>query len=831
MSKNKRSRSQPGRTLAATPESATTPDHSPAWQRYRRAALVVVVLGLSAIAYDWWTSARPPAVAPAVVPVAKTDAAPDAAVTFVGAKSCAQCHAAESEKWQGSQHAHAMQHATDATMLGDFNNAKFTYNGIVSTFFRRDGKFFVNTDGADGKLADFEIGYTFGLYPLQQYLVAFPDGRMQALPIAWDARPKEQGGARWYHLYPDDHITSTDQLHWTGLNQNWNWMCADCHSTKLDRNYEPANNTYATKWSEINVACEACHGPGSKHVAWAKKGSESISGLKAHPSSKADHPEIDSDPLFADRGLVVALDERKGVTWLPNPETGNAIRSVPLTSKRELGVCAQCHSRRAPFAAGMDHDGRFFETHDVSLLTDHLYFADGQQRDEVYDIGSFLQSKMHAQGVTCTDCHDPHSGTLRAPGNAVCAQCHAPAKYDAKAHTLHASGSAGAQCAACHMPTRNYMVIDARHDHSMRVPRPDLSDKLDTPNACTGCHKDRKPAWAAAAIEHAFGPVRKGFQTFGAALHDANAGAPAAATELTKLVRDPQQAGIVRATAAAELGPYLNSATLPAIEAALADADPMVRGAALDTLLGAPLVERMRLGVALIDDPSRIVRIKAARVLAVAQYEGMAPQMQARFDKVFAEYVASQSANADRPDAHLNLGLFYVERRDPSRSEAEYRAAIALQPDFIPAYVNLADLYRSYGREADAEAVLTTALQKAPGNADLSHALGLLRVREGKVAEALPLLAEATRANPDNARYAYVYGIALHDSGQEKQGIAVLEKALKRFPSNPELLGALAGYARDSGDKARADAYAKRLAALAPPAAEAPPAGDGSRVQ
>ena len=810
MSKKKRHRNQPDNTRSPAPASPASSSPSLSWRRYSWLALGIATLGLAAIAWDAWIGSKPPL--PQVATAAKSVASkPDASATFVGAKACAGCHAGETEKWQGSQHAHAMQHATEATVLGDFDNAKFNYNGIVSTFFRRDDKFFVNTDGADGKLADFEVSYAFGVYPLQQYLVAFPDGRMQALPIAWDSRPKAQGGARWYHLYPDEHVTSTDQLHWTGLNQNWNWMCADCHSTKLDRNYEAANNTYATKWSEINVACEACHGPGSKHVAWAKKGSESISGTATQPPTKRDRPEIDSDPL-----LAVALDERKGVTWVPNADTGNAARSTSLTSHRELGVCAQCHSRRAPFAAGMDHDGRFFETHEVSLLTDRLYFADGQQRDEVYDIGSFLQSKMHANGVTCSDCHDPHSGALRAPGNAVCAQCHAPAKYDATAHALHKSGSAGAQCAACHMPTRNYMVIDARHDHSMRVPRPDLSDTLGTPDACTGCHKDRKPAWAAAVIERAFGPQRKGFQTFGAALRDADTGAPGATTELMALARSAQQPAIVRATATAELRHHLNEATLPAIETALADADPMVRAAALDTLLSAPPVERLRLSVALIDDPSRIVRIKAARAFAVAQYEGMAPEMQARLDKAFAEYVASQRANADRPEAHMNLGLFYVDRRDPVRSEAEYRAALALQPDFIPAFVNLADLYRSYKRDADAENVLSEGLQKAPGNADLSHALGLLRVREGRVADALPLLADAARGNPANARYAYVYGIALHDSGQEKKGIAVLEQALKRFPSDAGLLNALAGYARDSGDTARAEAYARRLEALAP---------------
>ena len=766
-------------------------------------------IGFSAALY-LWLNRTAPLLAPASGPSAS--AVKHAPATFVGAKACAGCHAGEATVWQSSQHAQAMQHATDATVLGDFNHAHFKYGDIVSTFFRRDGKLFVNTDGADGKLADFEILYTFGVYPLQQYLVAFPDGRMQALSIAWDARPKEQGGARWYHLYANDHITYNDPLHWTRLNQNWNWMCADCHTTKLERHFDADKNTFATSWSEMNVACEACHGPGSSHVAWAKR-------------------EPGFEEFAAGRGLVVVLDERKGVTWAPIAATGNAARSTPLTSQRELGVCAQCHSRRAPFAAGMDHDGRLFDTHDIALLTDNLYFPDGQQRDEVYDVGSFLQSKMHAHGVTCSDCHDPHSGKLRAPGNAVCAQCHAAAKYAAPTHTLHAANSAGAQCAACHMPTRNYMVVDARHDHSIRIPRPDLSATLDTPNACTGCHKDRDASWAAAVIERAFGPQRKGFQTFGTALHDARRGAPAAAAELMALARDAQTPAIARATALADLRPYLNSAAMPTLAAGLTDADPIVRGAALDTLLVAPAQERVRVASGLIDDPARIVRIKAARALAIAPDNGMSAEMRARLDRVFAEYVDSQRANAERPEARINLGLFYFERRDPVRAEAEYRAALALEPDFVPAYVNLADLYRIYQREDEADATLNLGLQKAPGNADLAHALGLLRVRQGRVAEALPLLGHAVDAERGNPRYAYIYGVALHDGGQAKKGVAVLEQASLRFPNNRDVLAALAAYARDAGDTTRADAYAKRIEALVPAPAEAPPGVDGAKVQ
>jgi len=790
MGKNKRNRNRPVGTAAAAPAALAD---SSALRRYRWVGLAAIpVLVLAAIAYGWWAHNRPSSASSA----AALPAATPARATFVGAGACAGCHGTENAAWQNSQHAKAMQHATVDTVLGDFNNIRFTYDGIVSTFFRRDGKFFVNTDGADGKLADFEILYTFGLYPLQQYLVTFPDGRMQALSIAWDARPKSEGGGRWYHLYPNDHINYKDPLHWTRLNQNWNWMCADCHTTKLDRNYNVASNTYATTWQEINVACEACHGPGSNHVAWAKHapGSEKL----------------------ADHGLTVALDERWGVTWTPVAATGNAIRSAPLESERELSVCAQCHSRRAAFAPGMDHDGRFFDTHDIALLSEHLYFADGQQRDEVYDLGSFLQSKMHAHGVTCSDCHEPHSGQLRAPGNAVCAQCHAAVKYDAPAHTLHAVGSAGAQCAACHMPTRDYMLIDPRHDHSIRIPRPDLSAKLETPNACTDCHKNRSASWAAALIEHAFGPERKGFQKFGTALHDGRIGAPGAAATLMTLAKDAQTPAIVRATALADLRPYLSAGVMPALEAGLADPDPMVRGAALDVLLSAPPQERIRLALGSIDDTSTIVRIKAARVLAIMPDQGGEATLRGQLEKAFAEYVDSQQANADRPEAHLNLGLFYTERRNPKQAEAEYRAALALQADFVPAYANLADLYRSFSRESDAETTLATGLRAVPGSADLNHALGLLRVRQGRAAEALPLFAAAMHADPNNPRYAYVYGVALHDSSQGKQGMAVLERALVRFPRNPDLLSALAAYARDAGDTDRAQAYAKRLATIAP---------------
>ncbi len=367
-------------------------------------------------------------------------------------------------------------------------------------------------------------------------------------------------------------------------------MCADCHSTHLRRNYDATADRYKTTWSEINVSCEACHGPGSNHVAWAGK-------KPAGPSFEAT------------KGLTVALDERKGVTWRIDTASGKPARSVPLTTHRVLETCAQCHARRAPFAEGLHHGTPLMETQDPTLLREGLYFADGQQQDEVYNYGSFLQSKMHAQGVTCSDCHEPHAGKLRAPGNAVCAQCHVPAKYDVPVHTLHAANSKGAQCAACHMPTRTYMVVDPRHDHSLRVPRPDISARLGTPNACNDCHQDKDAHWATAVIERAFGPERKGYQTFSTALHAGRSGAPGAAGLLTALATDTAAPAIARATAVAELENYLGPQTLEVIGAALKDTDPLVRGAALDALLGVPPPQRAQRALDLLDDPVRVVRI------------------------------------------------------------------------------------------------------------------------------------------------------------------------------------------------------------------------------
>jgi tetratricopeptide (TPR) repeat protein len=749
----------------------------------------------------YFAFAEPPASpSPTAASVAAShgaDAAGRPAPEYVGTAACASCHAREHRQWQGSHHDRAMAEASEATVLGNFAGAKFSHGGATSTFFRRDGRFFVNTDGPDGRLRDFEIKYTFGVTPLQQYLVEMPGGRLQALGIAWDARPAKAGGQRWFHLYPDRRLKAGEPLHWTGIDQTWNYQCADCHSTNLRKNYDEKTDRYATTWTDINVGCEACHGPGSKHVAWANN-------------------EGDRQRHAADKGLTVRLDERRGVSWAIDPATGNAVRSAPRTSSREIETCARCHARRGQFTDEW-HAGRpFADGYRASLIEPGLYWDDGQQRDEVFNYGSFLGSRMHAKGVTCSDCHDPHSGTTRAPGNAVCAQCHLPAKYEAATHHHHQPGSAGAECAACHMPTTTYMVVDPRHDHGFRIPRPDRTASLGTPNACNQCHRDRKADWTAAAVKRWFPQPKPGYQTFAEAFAAAERGAPGVPRELVAVAEDRGLSGYVRAGAIRRLGRYLGPATLPAVRSGLADPDAQVRAAAVAALAEADAGLRAQLLPPLLGDPVRLVRMDAARALAGEPQARLSAADRARFAAALDEYTAAERFNADRPEGRANLGNLHATQGRIDEAMAAYRSALALDPTFTQAAINLADLQRGLGAEGDAEKTLRETLQRDPRSAPARFALGLSLVRQKRTAEALQELAGAAKLAPDNPRFAYVHAVALNDAGRPAEARRELEALLKRQPYNRDALLALTLFERDAGNGPRALGYARRLAELEP---------------
>jgi predicted CXXCH cytochrome family protein len=733
----------------------------------------------------------------------RTDVAA-AAPTFVGSETCAGCHRSEAALWHASQHSHAMAHATEATVLGDFNDASFDYHGVTSRFLRKDGKFFVETDGPDGKLAMFEVKYTFGLDPLQQYLVEFPDGRVQALALAWDARPKDQGGQRWFHLYPDEDIKHDDVLHWTKLNQNWNFMCAECHSTGVRKNYDAAKDRFATHFAEISVGCEACHGEGSRHVAWAH------ARERWSPFSKSDDPR--ADPRL---GLLARFDERRGVAWSIDPKTGNAARNfTPATTRKEVETCGRCHARRGEFSEDWIPGRPLSDTHAVAPLSRGLYEADGEMRDEVYNYGSFKQSRMFAAGVTCSDCHEPHSAKLRATGAEVCSQCHAAEKYASVAHRHHEGVDPAPTCISCHMPARTYMVVDVRHDHGFRIPRPDLTASLGTPNTCNGCHTDKPADWAAAAIAGWHGPNHRGFQNYAAAFRAAWEGRADAQTQLAAVAANGATPAFARAGALGEL--RASPANLEIAETALADPDPMVRIGALDMIEGLPADRLWQLASPLLSDPVRGVRIRAAALLAAIPPTSLPPADRDRFARAVAEFVAAQQLNADRPESRSTLGTFYARQRRFGEAETEYKAALALSPRYVPASINLADLYRQTGRDGDGEAALRIAIAATPEDAGLHHALGLVLTRLKKPDDALAALARAATLEPDRSRYAYVYAVGLNSAGRGPEALAVLKDNLANHPDDRDTLLALVTFNRDAGDIAAALDYAARLTRLAP---------------
>jgi Flp pilus assembly protein TadD len=731
-----------------------------------------------------------------------SDAAP--AATFVGSQTCAGCHQAEAKLWDGSQHKLAMQHATDKTVLGDFNDASFDYYGVHSRFFRRDGKFLVETDGPDGKLAIFEVTYTFGLDPLQQYLVAFPDGRLQVLALAWDSRPKQAGGQRWFHIYPDEEIRHDDVLHWTRLNQNWNFMCAECHSTGVRKNYDAAKDSFATTWAEISVGCETCHGQGSRHVAWVRE------QQSWWPFGKRDAP---------DKGLLVRFDERRDVGWPIDARTGNARRNFPpAVLRKEVETCGLCHARRSQISEDWVPGRSLSDTHVVSGLTRETFHADGQIRDveEPYNYDPFKLGRMFATGVTCSDCHEPHSAKLRAPGEGVCLQCHAPDKYAGAQHRHHANAAPAPTCMSCHMQARTYMVVDPRHDHAFRVPRPDLSVKLGTPNACNDCHFDKPARWAADAIAGWFGPDRKGFQTFGPAFHAERTNQADTATLLAAVAADGNAPAIARASALAELGPLLSPSTIGLARTALADPDPMVRIGALDMLDNVPSAQLWPMVSPLLSDPVRGVRIKAVALLAATPAASQPAADRERFERAAAEFIAAQRLSADRPEARTTLANFLVRRGQTAEAETEYKAALRLSPHYGTAAINLADLYRVLGRDGDGEATLRAAIATSPRDAGLHHALGLTLTRLKQADAALAEFRRASELEPDRARYLYVYAVALNSGGQGAQAMTVLKAGLARHPADRDILLALVTYSRAAGDAAAALDYAERLARIVP---------------
>jgi tetratricopeptide (TPR) repeat protein len=701
---------------------------------------------------------------------------------FVDEQQCAGCHVKQSAVWRQSHHALAMQATTSASVLGDFANRTFTGSGSSARFTRAQDNFIVSTEGRDGRTTDFPVKYVFGVAPLQQYLLELPGGKLQALSIAWDVRQR-----KWFHLYPHETITPTDPLHWTQPAQNWNFMCAECHSTDVKKNYDPGRDTYASTWFQINVGCQACHGPGSQHVQWA-------------------------------------TGTRQGHT-VDVPNKGFAVDLGAADSTVQIEACARCHSRRSVISPHYEYGKRLLDSYRPVLLDETLYHADGQQQDEVYEYGSFLQSKMARKGLRCSDCHDPHSAKLHVAGNALCATCHNAQgaalrtgidgsglqrkNYDSEAHYFHTPGLPGSHCIECHAPAKNYMVIDARIDHSFRLPRPDLTLKIGAPNACNNCHTNKSPQWALAEIQQHY-PEFSTELHYGevlAAGRNANAGA---VKQLRDVARSDRYAAIVRASALRLLQRYPGAFSNDVATASLQDRDPLVRVEAVTGFSTLPIEQRQHWLPPLLQDSVRAVRIEAARLLAPLPMQSI-PGLGA----AIAELEASYTVNFDRPEARVGLADLRIAQERYEQAAVIYREALRIWPESLEAAVNLAELYRTEGRETEAETLLRRTLQKHPDNPIALQALAFSLIRQHRKDEALVLLEHGAR-DGRSAELSYLFGLALIDAGQRERGVQVLEKALARAPGDRDLLLALASQAQASGAQTQAEGYLRRLAAINP---------------
>jgi tetratricopeptide (TPR) repeat protein len=731
---------------------------------------------------------------------AETTSVANRTAGFVGADTCAKCHEQEHDDWVGSHHDLAMKPATEATVIGDFNDATFTHSGNTSRFFKKDGKFYVHTDGPDGVMADFEIKYTYGIEPLQQYLVEFEGGKIQALTILWDDRPEEDGGQKWYHLYPDEELPAGDALHWTGPNFTWNHMCAECHSTDLQKNYDVETDTYKTTWSEINVSCEACHGPGEDHAEWAEL-------YMADPSIGRGED--------GDMGLVVRLkDETR--QWVMNPETGIAERVTPLEEDKVLNACARCHSRRSQISDNGDAGVDFLDNYRPSHLTEGLYFADGQIQDEVYVWGSFVQSKMHMAGVSCMDCHDPHTARVPTNTNQLCATCHMPSKFDTTEHHFHPPGSTGAQCINCHMPHRTYMGIDDRRDHSFRIPRPDLSLELGTPNACNQCHKDQTVEWAAENAAFWWGVDVDRKEHYGQVFHRARQNEPATDAQLLELIRDEAQPGIVRGTAVIYLSRFPTRIAAQGVIEALTMDEPMVRLAAADALSEMPIQTRTRPALKMLNDPLRSIRIEAGEALADVPMEQVSDADRKKIEEGIAAYRKAQNVSADTAAATMNLGTLAYRLGDFAQALKQFNRVIDIDPSFYPAYANLATMYADANRFEEAIRILDRGLAQLSDQPDLLYSKALLYIRQQDYRRALNLLSQAHKAAPQRSDIAYAFAVALYDTGNPPGAILVLKQVLESSPNDTQTLIALATYHRDMGKLDEALAYARRVQRLMP---------------
>jgi hypothetical protein len=603
---------------------------------------------------------------------------------YVGTQACVECHGEIVRSWETSHHALAWAEAREDTVLGDFENAEHAQGGTLSRFTTKDGEYWITVSEKDGVTRRYKVHSVAGIAPLQQVLLEGDRGQLQSFDVAWDAEKE-----RWYSLYPDQELWPDNGLHWTGPYKNWNARCAECHATGFVKNYAPQTRRYQSKQSEIGIGCEGCHGPGEAHLAWANDGSyDTARWTELTPG-----------------GFTIGFGAA--------PET-------------EIQQCAGCHSRREALGGGNPLPGTsYHDAYRLALLRDGLYHPDGTILDEVYVYGSFLQSKMYARGVRCSNCHDVHTTQLIAEGNAVCTQCHSPsgnadfptlkrADYDTPAHHFHEAGSEAAQCKSCHMVERVYMQVDGRRDHSFRIPRPDLSEETGSPNACNDCHTSQSPAWAAKRVAGWYpGSTQRG-RHYGQVIAQGRADPASSKGALAELAEETALPGIVRATALDLIGTATDTDIAARLEPLLRDADPLVRAAAIPVQRGADPQDKVLRLVNSLSDPVATVRIAAAREFLDAKVVRLPEQTDLALRSAMAEWQESMRMKFDFPEGQMVIGGTGLVLRNLQGALQAFREAVLLDPQLVQAWRMIITIQIADGNRTGAKKSLEEALKHNP---------------------------------------------------------------------------------------------------------------------
>ena len=699
---------------------------------------------------------------------------------------CVSCHKQEVRNWQQSHHFHAMAHIASASNLGDFNDQALTFDGGKARFYTENDAYYVEMPDLKGIQKRYEVLYTFGYYPLQQYMFDIGNGKIQLFPFAWDSRPEAQGGQRWFHLYPEQQ--PTDEFHWSQMGQNWNQNCADCHSTNFKKGFDLTSKSYQSEYDVINVSCSACHGDTSGHLEWVKSPDKDIlhKGFSAYIGAKT--------PVFV------------------NDEASNLSPASDLQDSKQIQTCATCHSRRAHNQDRTSSDN-FWQDYTPSLITSGLYHADGQIYDEVYVWGSFLQSKMYQQGVTCTNCHNPHSGELKLPGNQTCTQCHAATTYDVVSHHHHGKSRAGSQCVDCHMPQTTYMQVDPRRDHSFSIPNPDISIATGSPNACLSCHNEQSNYWV---IQHLTGWFPDSIIRNRPHFAKAFIGDRQARPSLDEIARQAQWTDLVRASAMAKMPTQGIQPESELIRSHVASNNPLLQLGAIDSVEPLAPIERWELLKSLLNSENRSVRIAAARTLAPALVQLTNEQDRQVLLAVIDELMMSLDYQSDRGWSHAQRADIYQQMGDASNTENSLIRAIDIEPIYMPAYANLADLYRAQSRDDEGKNVLLSALKVNPEAYQIHYSLALLHIRQGDRDKASVNLKTAADIGINDFNVQYVYSVLLMEQAELNNAQIYLKRALKIQPENPRVLYAIVDINMRQKDWKEALYYAEKMLQLAP---------------